>query len=197
MKISDIKEIDKNIIKKVLFNLPNNTMYEEADYMIIFGCHIKELMLERLNKGLELLNKKKISKIVITGGVGKQGDYNEAEFMSNYLINHNINSEKIIIEDKSTTTEENIKNTFNLLKNKLSNKRIILVSNEPHLKRISMIIKKDYLRYNNELIYEYPKNSKLSYEEIISNEDLFALATSEIEKIKRFIKDGILSDEEI
>ena len=103
----------------------------------------------------------------------------------------------IFVEDKSTTTEENIKNVFNLLRNKLKNKKIILVSNEPHLRRIGMKIKKDYNNYNNELIYEYPTNSKLSYENIISNDDLYKLAENEIAKIKRFVNESHLDDEEI
>lgn len=196
MKISSIKTIDKGIIKKVLFNLPT-IIYDEADYMIIFGCHLKELTIERLNKSIEILNSKKVSKIVVTGGVGKNGNYNEAQFMFNYLISHNINSKMIIVEDKSTTTEENIINIFNLLNSELKNKRVILVSNEPHLKRIGMIIKKDYSKYNNELIYEYPSNSKLSYENIINNDDLYRLAKNEIDKIKRLINAGLLNDEEI
>lgn len=196
MKISSIRTIDKGIINKVLFNLPT-IIYDEADYMIIFGCHFKELTIERLNKSIEILNSKKISKIVVTGGVGKNGNYNEAQFMFNYLIGHNINSKMIIVEDKSTTTEENIVNTFNLLNSELKNKRVILVSNEPHLKRIGMKIKKDYSNYNNELIYEYPSNSKLSYENIINDDDLYRLAKNEIDKIKRFINAGLLEDEEI
>ncbi len=196
MKISSIENIDRDIIKKVLFNLPS-ILYDEADYMIIFGCHLKELTIERLNKALELLNSKRITKIIVTGGVGKNGNYNEAEFMFNYLISHDVDNNMIFIEDKSTTTEENIKNVFNLLRNELKNKKIILVSNEPHLRRIGMKIKKDYNNYNNELIYEYPTNSKLSYENIISNDDLYKLAENEIAKIKRFVNEGHLDDEEI
>ncbi len=196
MKISNIEKIDKNIIEKVLFDLPK-TKYDEADYMIIFGCHLKELTFERLNKALEVLSSKKVHKIIVTGGVGKNGDYNESEFMFNYLISHNVDADMIIIEDKSTTTEENIINTFNLLKDKIDNKKIILISNEPHLRRISMKIKKDYNGYHNKLLYEYPDNSKLSYENVINNVDLYELAENEINKIKRFISDGLLNDEEI
>lgn len=196
MKISNLETINNDVIKKVLFNLPK-IEYEHADYMIIFGCHIKEITIERLNRAIEILKIKNVGNIIVTGGIGINGDYNESEFMLDYLINHDIDQEKIIVEDKSTTTEENITNIFELLNERLNNKSLILLSNEPHLKRISMKIMKDFSLYNNELIYEYPIVSKLNFENILNDKELYKMAENEIKKIKKFINDGLLNDEEI
>ena len=61
MKVSEIdsNKIDKNIIKKFFYNIRKEE-YESADYIIIYGCHIKEILDERLNHALNILKNKKI-----------------------------------------------------------------------------------------------------------------------------------------
>ena len=145
MKLTDIdtNNISNEIIKKVLFNTPKNE-YLEADCLIVFGCHLKPLLDERIKTVLEILKVKKVDKILLTGGIGVAGDFNESEYMKEVLLKNNVKEEIILIEDKSTTTEENIINSIEILKNNnlIENKTIILVSNQAHLKRIRMELKK-------------------------------------------------------
>jgi len=42
----DANNITKEMIKNILFNVPNES-YLDADCMIIFGCHIKEITDEK------------------------------------------------------------------------------------------------------------------------------------------------------
>ena len=55
-----------------------------------------------------------------SGGQGKNEKISEALAMKNYLVDKGIKPNNIILEDKSTSTEENIKNSYKLMKNKKS-----------------------------------------------------------------------------
>ena len=200
MKLTDIdtNNISNEIIKKVLFNTPKNE-YLEADCLIVFGCHLKPLLDERIKTVLEILKVKKVDKILLTGGIGVAGDFNESEYMKEVLLKNNVKEEIILIEDKSTTTEENIINSIEISTNNhlIENKTIILVSNQAHLKRIGMELKKQLKDNKFEIIYEYPSSSLTSFENFEKNNELRVRAVNEIKKIRKFIDMGIVDDENI
>lgn len=162
MKLSsiDVNNLNNELIKKIFFNIKKEN-YDYADYVIIYGCHIKELLDERLNYALKILNKHNFDKVILTGGIGVKGDFNEAEYMKNYLINNSIDESKIIIENKSRTTEENNLNIMNMLDLKSIERptSIVLITQEVHLSRIilhwSKILKNDNIHF----YYDYVENS--------------------------------------
>lgn len=194
----DLNNITDEIIKNVLFRITKSD-YQDADVLIVFGCHLKFAIDERINYALEVLKSKKINKVILTGGIGAKGDFNETEYMLNVLLDNGIDRDMIIMDEKSMTTEENVKNTIELLKSNdlLTNKKIILLSHEPHLKRIGMEF---HYQLKNDLftiIYEYPRNTLVPYDKVIENRELRSLAENEINKIVRFIREGLIDDEEI
>lgn len=92
----DTNSLDNELIKSIFFNLKKEN-YNYADYIVIYGCHIKELLDERLNYALEILNNHKFGKIILTGGIGANGNFNESEYMMDYLTHNSIDENKIII----------------------------------------------------------------------------------------------------
>lgn len=200
MKLTEIdtEKITNDTIKRVFFNTPTQK-YEKADCLIIFGCHLKSILDERLKRAIEILKEKNIDNIIISGGIGVKGTFNEAEYMKEFLLNNDIDERKILIENKSTTTEENIINSLEILKSKnlIENKSIVLVSNQVHLRRIGMEFKKLLDDINTNIIYEYPINDSFSFNKIINTKELRELVENEIKKIIRFIKQDIINDEEI
>lgn len=116
MKLSEVdtNSLDNELIKMIFFNIKKGK-YNYADYIIVYGCHIKELLDERLNYALDVLNNHKFDKVILTGGIGINGNFNESEYMKNYLMHHSIDESKIIIENKSKTTEENNINIMDML----------------------------------------------------------------------------------
>lgn len=200
MKLTEIdtEKITNDTIKRVFFNTPTQK-YEKADCLIIFGCHLKPILNERLERAIEILKEKSIDNIIISGGIGVKGNFNEAEYMKKFLLNNDIDERKILIENKSTTTEENIINSLEILKSKnlIENKSIVLVSNQVHLRRISMEIKRQLTGINTNIIYEYPINDSFSFNKIINTKELRELVENEIKKIIKFIKQEIINDEEI
>ena len=101
----------------------------DKDYIIILGCMIRKngkltkLLQGRVDRAIEFgkMQKEKTGKDIIfipSGGQGKNEVMSEALAMKNYLIDKGIKSKNIILEDKSTSTLENIKNSYKLVKNK-------------------------------------------------------------------------------
>lgn len=200
MKLSniDINNLDNELIKKIFFNIKREK-YDYADYIIIYGCHIKELLDERLDHALEVLSDHEYGKIILTGGIGAKGDFNESEYMMNYLIEHSIDKSKIIVENESTTTEENNINILNILDMNSIDKstNVVLVTQEFHLMRIILHWSKLINNNNIHFYYDYIDNSFLSYDKIINNPKLLELAKFQIEKTIRFINEGIYVDTDI
>ena len=200
MRLTEIntQNITDDIIKKVLFNTIKSK-FLEADCLIIFGCHLKPLLDERLECAIKILKSKKIDTILLTGGIGVNGNFNESEYMKKALLNFGIAENKILVDDKSTSTEENIVNSIQILRdnNLINNKKIVLVSNQAHLRRIGMELKKQLDGEKFDIIYEYPENSIISFDNVKNDNDLRNLATNEVKKIIRFIEQGIVDDEEI
>lgn len=200
MKLSELNssELSNELIKKIFFNIKKEN-YQYADYVVIYGCHIKELLDERLNYALKILKEHNYGKIILTGGIGINGDFNESEYMRKFLVDNNIDEYKIIVENQSTTTEENNINIMNILdlKNVQNFTNIVLISQEFHLLRIilqwSKILNNDKIKF----YYDYVNNSELSYDKIINSPELVELLKKQLEKTKQFIKEGQYIDIDI
>lgn len=199
MKVTEINQNDitDDIIKKVLFSIPSNHDIK-GDVVVVFGYHEKNLLEERIYYALKLYNQKDVSKILLTGGIGFQGNFNESQMMYDILLKNNVNDSDIIIDDKSRSTEENIINAINLLKqnNLYFNKNIVLLSNQPHFIRIKLLIDKLYNKDTN-FIYTSPINDSLSYENMTNNPVLREMAVNQIKKIIRYVNEGILNNFDI
>ena len=121
----------------------------DKDYIIILGCMIKKdgsltpLLKGRVDAAIEFANmqKEKTNKditFIPSGGKGSDEIISEAEAMKKYLISQGIDNKKIIIEDKSKNTFENIKFSYNLIKEK-KNSKIALSTTNYHVFRAGNI----------------------------------------------------------
>ncbi|NEZ45814.1 YdcF family protein [Clostridium niameyense] len=137
----------------------------KSDCIIVLGCKVKgsiptPFLACRIDEAIRL-HKKGFSKyIIVSGGQGPGEDISEAKSMKEYLIKNGINKEFIIIEDKSINTLENIKySKEKMAENKF--KSAIIVSNKYHLKRASLVCKKENIEasYSGILVKSY-----ISYE---------------------------------
>ena len=194
----NVENITDDIIKRVLYNTPK-CEYEEADCLIVFGCHLRDLLDERLEKAIDVLKNKKIGKVLLTGGEGVHGDFNEALYMKKKLLEHGITEDIILSEDKSTTTEENIINSIEILKNNdlIENKKFVLVSMQAHFRRIGLEMKKQLTDFNFDIIYEYPDDSIFSFDNVLKNEEFKNWTIDEVKRIVNLIKANVVDDEDI
>lgn len=200
LKLSEIdsNNLNNRLIKQIFFNIKKEN-YNYADYIIIYGCHIKQWLDERLYYALKVLNSHDFGKVILTGGIGVNGNFNESEYMKEYLISNGIDESKIIVENKSTTTEENNFNTINMLGLKKVDcfTNIVLITHEFHLLRIILYLSKSLNNDNIHFYYDYVDNSDLSYDKMVNNLELIELLKNQIEVTKQFIKDGQYIDMEI
>ena len=98
------------------------------------------ILMERLNKARELYEKKKIAKIQLTGGKAP-GELSEAEVAYRYLTKFPIDPKDISIEKNTTSTTEQIRFIKNELFGKRNLKKVVIISDRFHLKRINEISK--------------------------------------------------------
>lgn len=92
--------------------LPRRRQY---DYIIIHGAGLDgprptPLLAGRIDKALELWNKQhQHGKFVVSGGQGADEVVSEAQAMRDYLLEKGVPGDAILMEDKSTTTWENLR----------------------------------------------------------------------------------------
>ena len=114
-----------------------------ADYLIVLGCGINGSvpslsMVNRLTAALDYLNAHPDCIVVVSGGQGPGENMTEAACMANWLTANGIAPERIIMEDRSTSTEENLTFSLALIPNAES-AHIAVCSSEYHLYRAGRI----------------------------------------------------------
>jgi len=123
----------------LLFSISFNT--NNADYLIVLGSGLVDnketkTMIDRIDRAVSYLNINKQCKVVVSGGITSNNKVSEASVMNRLLKERNIDEKRIIIEDKSTTTIENMKFCKELID---PNKKIVICSNNYHVFRAKLI----------------------------------------------------------
>ncbi|MCI8387635.1 MAG: DUF218 domain-containing protein [Clostridiales bacterium] len=116
--------------------------------IMVYGCHTNGYtpgvtLKLRLDEAYNLLNALPDSICVVSGGQGSNETISEAEAMKHYLTELGIDPDRILMEDKSHTTSENVRFTKQLLEDmNIEPERIIGVSTAFHLPRIEMLTRR-------------------------------------------------------
>jgi uncharacterized SAM-binding protein YcdF (DUF218 family) len=77
---------------------------------------------------------------IVSGGQGPDELVSEAKAMKDYLINLGINENRIMMEDKSTSTFENITYSIKVMKdNQLDYDKLAVVTTDFHVYRAKML----------------------------------------------------------
>ena len=111
---------------------------EEFAYLIVLGAQvdgrrITDSLHRRLEKARLYLLQHPDTRVIVSGGQGKGEDIPEAEAMASYLEAHGITGRRIIKEDRSKTTKENL--TFSIPYIGEKDAAVGIVSNNFHLYR--------------------------------------------------------------
>ncbi|MDB0027483.1 YdcF family protein [Flavobacteriales bacterium] len=108
-----------------------------ADYDKITKAHNFNKHADRLMDAEQLYHKGIIKKIMLSGGNGMlfNDGYIEANTMRDHLLQNKIPNKDIIIENTSRNTKENAFNSAIILKQKLPNARVLLITSAQHMKR--------------------------------------------------------------
>jgi uncharacterized SAM-binding protein YcdF (DUF218 family) len=117
---------------------------DQAEYIIILGARVKgttpSLSLQyRIDAAAAYLNQNPQAIALASGGQGPGEDITEAEAIKQGLMNQGVDETRIIVENQSTSTIENITFSKKLIPNNLE--KGFIVSNDFHLFRAKMIAK--------------------------------------------------------
>ncbi|WP_347318647.1 YdcF family protein [Rossellomorea sp. RS05] len=116
--------------------------------VLILGAGLKgeepsKTLLSRLATGVEILKIREDLPVVVSGGQGPGESISEAKAMGRHLVAHGIDGSRIIYEDESTNTYENMLFSLRVLEDRgLKEGKVLIVTNDFHLAR-SKILARD------------------------------------------------------
>ena len=125
-----------------------NQSDKQVDYVIILGGRVygdkpSRSLNERIKTAIKYLKKHRDIKVIASGGTGKGEDISEAEAIKRELIRNGIDENRIIKEDKSKNTVENLKFSLEKInKDRAVNNekvKVLIVTNGYHLYRSKKI----------------------------------------------------------
>jgi tetratricopeptide (TPR) repeat protein len=142
--IEKLKTTESIINGKLNTEVPKDLPHKDhaiviLGYALADDGSMRQPLIERLKVGLAVAKQYPNSKIIVTGGVPKQG-ITEADAMSNWLISQGIEKDRIILENKSTDTVENALFTTAILE-KEGIKDVTLVTSASHMRRALTVFK--------------------------------------------------------
>lgn len=99
------------------------------------------MLSERLEVAFEYLEDNPDVLCIVTGGQGENEDITEAKAMKDYLVNKGIDDFRILIEDKATSTVQNLEFSKKILDENNFGYNITIVTDGFHQYRASLIAK--------------------------------------------------------
>ena len=137
------------IIEGLIIIEGRNISTKKVDYVIVLGARLygdipSPSLQERLNAAREYLIENNDIKVVVSGGQGIDEDVSEAQAMKKYLVDNGIENDRIILEDKSTTTFENLKMSVDKIMEVYDkeNLSVLIATNRYHVFRSKLLAKR-------------------------------------------------------
>ena len=147
-------------IEGIIIAYPKHDI-SNSDYILVLGAGLKDgynpsaTLRDRLNATIECVDTYRNSgKIVVSGGQGRDEKISEGEAMKKYLIDNGVSEERILVENKSTNTDENFEFSKKLIEED-SNKSIEevnvkIITTDFHAFRSRFLAKRnDYINVTN------------------------------------------------
>ncbi len=123
---------------------------DDCDYLMILGNQVigedtpSSLMLDRVGRAAEYAKENEDCLLVVCGGITTDEQIiSEAALMAKLLEDYGINPDRIILEDKSTTTFENFEFAKNVIEEhtgrNIADVNVAFLSSDYHIHRASVI----------------------------------------------------------
>ena len=116
------------------------------DYLIVLGAAVYKdqpslTLVRRLEGTLAYLNMYPDSVAIVSGGMGKGETITEAQAMHDWLLAHGVSEERIIMEPKATSTLENLRFSFDIIRARGDEPqgKVAIVSSAYHLYRAKLM----------------------------------------------------------
>jgi len=121
---------------------------KDAACVVVLGCGIfpdgtLTLSLQkRLNVAFDYLIDNPDTVCIVSGGQGENEPFSEASAMSGYLIEKGIDDQRIILENKSTSTSENLLYSDKIIKQLALDGDIAVATSDFHMFRTQFLAKR-------------------------------------------------------
>lgn len=117
---------------------------DKSATVVVLGCKVigtqpSMMLSERLEAAYKYLSDNPEAVCILSGGQGADEEISEARCMYNYLVEKGISADRLIMEEKSTSTRENLQFSGEIIKNRNLNEEIVLITNEFHLYRAGKV----------------------------------------------------------
>lgn len=117
----------------------------DLDYVVVLGAQVKgevpsKALYKRLTRALEYAKANENTKLILSGGQGNGEDITEAECMRRWLADQGVLENRMILEERSTNTRENLEFSDGLTG--CGGKRTGILSNDFHVYRAVRLAKK-------------------------------------------------------
>ena len=122
---------------------------EKSDVAIVLGCVVNGdkpgiFLKGRINAAYKYLNENPNAIAVLSGGQGNGENISEAKCMFNSLTQMGIDENRLLIEDKSTSTRENFEYSKEIIeKSGIKTRKITIITNDFHEYRASRFAKQN------------------------------------------------------
>jgi uncharacterized SAM-binding protein YcdF (DUF218 family) len=116
-----------------------------TDYVVVLGAglwgdQLSPTLRYRLDKCLEYLREHPEAKVVVSGGQGPDEYISEAEAMQRYLVANSIEEHRVVLEDKSTSTYENLLFSKQILEQIAAGEdEILIITSDFHMFRAKLL----------------------------------------------------------
>ncbi|MCM1529604.1 MAG: YdcF family protein [Alistipes sp.] len=122
--------------------------------LVVLGCQVRgdqpsQMLRRRLDAAYGFLAENGDVKVIVSGGQGSDEEISEALCMRNYLVSRGISEDRIIMEDKSTDTRENIRFSKAIIEEQGLPADITIVTDGYHQLRADIFARQEGLRAYN------------------------------------------------
>lgn len=137
------------VVEGIIIGYGESKPEQGADYVIVLGARVRgervtSNLSRRLYAAYDYLVENPQTKVVLSGGQGPGEDITEAEAMRRFLEQKGIASDRMILEDQSVNTDQNL--SYSREKIGDDSASIVIVSNRFHIFRALRIAKKKGLQ---------------------------------------------------
>ena len=136
-------------VQALILSQSFNRNIPKTDWCIVLGAGLRGdqpslTLRRRLTTAVNYLEKYPDTKVIVSGGKGVGESITEAEAMQRFLLEKDISPTRIYLEDKSTSTLQNLRFSKEVLSenDEILQQRISVISSDFHLFRVRMIAKR-------------------------------------------------------
>lgn len=134
------------VISGFMVKAMNDRPKNNKTTVVVLGCQIRgetpsRMLKHRLDTAYDYLSENNDVKVIVSGGQGSDEMTSEADVMRKYLLRKGIDNSRIYMEDKSTSTEENLRFSKKIIEKEGLYSEITIVTDGFHQLRADIIAK--------------------------------------------------------